>query len=187
MSCFAFKFLARGALGPISGFAWPQPKVGRPGRWIESAQPLRPCKSGIHACSAPELAHWLHDELWIVELDGRLVEGVDSVVAERGRLTKHVEAWAGGGAARFARAARDHAAELVTTAQKELQPLLLRCIADASAHLPRGSTGLAAYCAALTVARLESGMRFDELAYRRERAWQSSFIIKDLKLELPAN
>jgi hypothetical protein len=187
MSCFAFKFLARGAVGPVSGFAWPQPKIGRPGSWIECAHPMRPCSSGIHACTAPELAHWLHEELWIVELDGQLLEGIDSMIAERGRLTKHVEAWSSGGAARFARAARDHAAELVTGAAPELQPLLLRYLADASAHLPRGSTALAAYFSAMTVARLVGGVRFDQAAYRRERTWQSNFIIKDLKLELPAN
>ena len=188
MSCFAFKFLARGAIGPVSGFAWPMPKAGRAGSWIEAREPLQLCANGIHACAAQELAHWIHDELWIVELDGQLLAGHDSVVAERGRLTRHVEGWAAGGCARFARAARDHAVELAASAAPALQTQLNAYAADASRHVPHGATALAAYCAAMTVARLHgAGTRFDEAGYRKERLWQSKFIERDLSLQLPAN
>jgi hypothetical protein len=188
VSCFAFKFLARGAVGPVSGFVWPAPKPGRPGSWIEAREPLHLCASGIHACAVQQLAHWLHEELWVVELDGQLVAGHDSVVAERGRLTRQVEAWVGGGAARFAKAARDHAAELAAGATPELQAQLKMYVADASYHLPHGATALAAFCAAMTVARLHGGgSHFDEAGYREERLWQSKFIENDLQLTLPAN
>jgi hypothetical protein len=188
MSCFAFKFLAHGAIGTISELAWPTPKAGRPGNWVEVREPLRLCESGVHACAASELAHWLHDELWVIELDGRLIAGHDSVVAERARLTRHVEAWRDGGAARFAQAARDHAATLASNAPTALRAELHAYVADASAHLPRGATALTAFCSALTAARLAgAGTTFDEAGYRQERHWQSKFIENDLRLSLPAN
>jgi hypothetical protein len=150
---------------------------------VQAAHPVRLCSSGVHACRAPELAHWLHEELWLVELGGSLLEGIDCVVAERGRLVRQIDAWADGGAARFATAARDHAAELVATADEEHRPLLSVYLGDASWHLPRGATALAAFCAAMTVARLHGKSHFDEAAYRRERVWQSSWIAGDLRLE----
>jgi hypothetical protein len=132
----------------------------------------------------PELAHWLHDELWVVELGGTLVEGIDCIVAERGRLIRHVEAWASGGALRFATAARDHAAEFVAKADAEHQSLLSVYLGDASWHLPHGATALGAFCAAMTVARFYGKDRFDEAAYRQERVWQSHWIAEHLGLAI---
>jgi hypothetical protein len=178
----AYKFLARGAVGPISEVAWPLPQGGEPGGWLEASAPLEVCASGVHACNAAELSHWLHEELWQVELDGPELPGIDCVIASRARLLREVTGWREGGAARFAQAARDHAAEQVTGAPTQAQPLLLQLVADASNHLPRGSTALAAFCSAMAVAWLAGEDHFDDEAYRQERAWQSQFIAQDLKL-----
>jgi hypothetical protein len=182
VSRYAYKFLAAGAVGPVSEFAWPTPLPGQPGAWVEATLPLQLCARGVHACRAEELAHWLHEELWLVELEGETLEGVDCVVAARARLVRQVEAWVHGGAARFARAARDHAAELVSAAPLALQTRLTEYVADSSWHLPHGSTALAAFCAAMAVAWLHGGTRFEAAGYRSERLWQSRFIAEDLKL-----
>ena len=183
MSRFAYKFLARGALGAVTEFAWPPPAAnGEPGAWVVAKSPIALCASGVHACRSRELAHWLHDELWLVELAGELREGVDCVVAERARLIRQVEVWQGGGARRFAHAARDHAAQLAAAGPAASRARLAQYVADSSAHLPRGATALAAFCAAMAVAWLEGVDHFDEAGYRRERVWQSEFIMRDLEL-----
>lgn len=173
----AFKFLASGARGPISDRRWPAS-----GEWLEAGQLLQLCKSGIHACASHDLAHWLHDELWLVELDGASLQGIDCTISERARLVHRIDAWQDGGAARFARAARDHAAQLAATAPVALRKLLEIYVSDASAHLPHGATALAAFCSAMTAARLRGVDHFDDAAYREERSWQSRFIAADLSL-----
>jgi len=185
MSQLACKFLGRGAIGPISEVAWPMPaSQGRPGAWLEAGAPIAQCQHGLHVCQPSELAHWLHDELWLVETDGPALPGIDCVIATRARLVREVAAWQKGGAARFAHAARDHAAQLVAAAPATAQPRLLQYVADASFHLPHGATALAAFCSAMAVAWLHGGDHFDGDAYRRERDWQSAFIAADLQLSL---
>ena len=65
----AFKFLARGAVGPFTGFAWPTPMASSPGGWVEVPPEALPDR-GIHACLADHLSFWVDDELWIVGADG---------------------------------------------------------------------------------------------------------------------
>jgi hypothetical protein len=182
VSQYEFKFLARGAIGSVSEFAWPQPAQGAPGEWIEADGPLRLCESGVHVCRAVDLAHWLHEELWVIEIDGEVAEGIDCVLAGRGRLVKQVDGWANGGAARFARAARDHAAQLVAARPDADQPRLQKLLGDAAAHFPKNATALSAFCSAMTVAWLHGGDHFDDEGYRQERVWQSAFIARDLAL-----
>lgn len=83
----AYKFLHAGRVGPFSGFAWPEAE------WVDADGPPAPCRSGIHACRLEQLAYWLADELWRVELDGGLVETELQVIAARGRLVERVAAW----------------------------------------------------------------------------------------------
>jgi hypothetical protein len=174
---YAFKFLARGAIGAVSEFAWP-----RSGEWVEAEGPLQLCASGVHVCRAADLAHWLHEELWVIEVGGELIEGVDCLIAARGRLVRQVDAWTGGGAARFAQAAHDHAAQLVAAQPGADQPRLQGFLADATAHMPGGATALSAFCSAMTIAWLHGGDHFDDAGYRQERAWQSAFLAQDLAL-----
>jgi hypothetical protein len=83
----AYKFLAAGGNGRFSGFTWPV------GRWVVSDGALAPCLSGIHACRRDQLLDWLDDDLWEIELDGRFEEMPGMLLAERGRLTRRVDAW----------------------------------------------------------------------------------------------
>jgi hypothetical protein len=89
----AYKFLRRGATGPFSGYRWPLPEGTAPGAWVDAGGPIATCATGVHACRAPDLAWWLSDELWSVELGGEIVAEEHTVVATRGRLLGRVDAW----------------------------------------------------------------------------------------------
>src|SRR5689334_4079735 len=79
----AYKFLAKGARGPISGFEWPSSYTGGPGPWVEVEGELGLCTNGYHVCRPLDLAHWLHDELWELETQGEQLEGLDCLVVRR--------------------------------------------------------------------------------------------------------
>ena len=70
-----YKFLAAGAKGPITGFQWPVPQLEAPGDWVEADGPLEAGGRGAHVCRPAGLAHWIHDELWEVEIDGGGIVG----------------------------------------------------------------------------------------------------------------
>ena len=142
----AYKFLAAGAIGPLSGVAWP-----RPGEWLDAGGVIVG-RRGAHVCRADQLAHWLHDELWEVETDGEHVAAPDCFVVARARLVRRI-AW---DATRFARACIDHASGTA--------------VADAEQALLHGYPAIAAYMAAVAVAR------DDEHRYADERAWQSAWL-----------
>ena len=167
----AFKFLAKGAVGPISGFRWPAP-----GAWVEVDGALQLCSRGVHVCREFDLAHWLHDELWEAEIEGEVLEGVDCLVARGARLVHRVEAWSEGGAARFARACIEHAAALAGPAHSAAVAEFLQ---DAEYSANAGFTAGAAFCTAQAVARL-NGSSPNLEDYRGERAWQSGWIAREV-------
>jgi len=170
------KFLATGALGPLSGFAWSVPRGGAPGPWVEVDGPLAPCTRGIHVCRTLDLAHWLHDELWELEAAGDQVDGLDCIVVRRARLVRRIDAWGGLEGRRFAEACVEHAAEQAGPAPAGGVRDLLD---DARFMSTSGYVALGAFIAAVVVSRLgaEAG---PEGAYRRERAWQSAWIAREL-------
>jgi hypothetical protein len=178
----AFKFLMPDGRAAVSGFHWPLPADGAPGAWVEVARPIEPCKVGIHACGLRQLSSWLHDTLWLIELEGALTCS-GGVVAQRGRLVREVAAWRFGGALRFAHAAHEHALTLVTAAQPDRRAAALPCVGSAAAHLPRGNVALAAFCTAMSVARLRGIDHFDQRGYDAERRWQSNWIRRELALD----
>jgi hypothetical protein len=169
-----YKFLRHGAVGAISGFVWPRSE------WIGVEGPLEQCRRGVHVMRLCDLAYWLDDELWRIEYSGEERVGLDCLLVPRTRLVERVAAWSDGGADRFALAARDHLVELSRQAPAEKREMIEGIISDASAHLPRRSTALAAYCSAIGIARLGHD---ESAAYRRERAWQSDWIARDLSLD----
>jgi hypothetical protein len=173
-----FKFLAKGARGPISGFEWPRPNDGGPGSWVEAEGALALCANGSHLCRAHDLAHWLHEELWETEATGEQIEGRDCLVVRRARLVRRIDAWHLGGGARFAAACAQHATELADDlppgpARDVVQGLLGDAVSSAQA----GYVAVGAYASALAVAR-SSDPADQHDAYRRERAWQSEWIAR---------
>jgi hypothetical protein len=158
----AFKFLGRGAVGTFTGFAWPAP-----GAWVAVEGPLDPCRNGIHVCRSHELAHWLHEELWELEVDGEELAGVDCLIVRRACLVRRVAGWDAAGAERFALACLDHAA---LGAGGD-------AVAEGRQAADAGYPAVAAYQAALAVARVAGDV---EQAYANERAWQSDWIGREL-------
>src|SRR3954464_1733529 len=63
----AFKWLARGAIAPFTGFRWPTD-----GPWVSIPSGV-PEGAGVHACRISQLAYWIGEELWRIELDGPIV------------------------------------------------------------------------------------------------------------------
>ena len=108
----AYKFLDGHGRGVFSGFSWTGPPAGS---WVEDRGRGR-CRAGVHASRPADLAWWINEELWEVELDGGIVDAGTKLVAPRGRLRRRVDEWAGAAAAELARAvvfrARDAALSL---------------------------------------------------------------------------
>src|SRR5882724_2091638 len=117
-----YKFFAKGAVGPSSRFKWPEPRAGALGAWVEAEGPLGLCVRGVHVCRPFDLAYWLHDELWETEADGDQIEGIDCLVVRRARLMRRINGWHQGGAASFAEACVQHAAELADRAPDSVRP-----------------------------------------------------------------
>lgn len=116
----AYKFLALGAVGRFSGFVWPRPDT-RHYQWVTTDR-VELCNSGIHACRLQDLPFWLDDELWLIELDGDVVQEDGVVVANRARLLEHVSAWSHDAAREFARSCSLRARELATQATRDASP-----------------------------------------------------------------
>ena len=150
----AYKFLASGAIGPLSRVAWPAP-----GEWLETGDVVVG-KQGTHVCRPEQLAHWIHDELWRIEIDGPVIEAPDCIVVARARLVERVTAW---DPIAFARACIDHACDGTPG-----------YLADAEEMMREGYPAIAAYNAALAVAG------DDEALYADERAWQSAWLANEL-------
>jgi hypothetical protein len=87
----AYKFLESDGTSIFTSFRWPTPRGEQPGDWVEGA--VRPCFSGIHACRARDVAYWMRDSLWEVELGGEIVASHHKVVAPRGRLLRCVDSY----------------------------------------------------------------------------------------------
>jgi hypothetical protein len=97
----AYKFLRAGRRALITRALWPEP--GSTAAWVEASPgQLVPCRNGIHACRVEDLAYWIAEELWEVELSGETRVGSDSIVARKGRLVRPIEAWCSGAAAPLA-------------------------------------------------------------------------------------
>jgi hypothetical protein len=172
-----YKFLAKGALGPISAFQWPVPREGVPGEWVLAQGPLSQCARGLHVCRTEDLAHWLHDELWELEIDGDRIDGLDCLVVERARLRRLIEAWDEAGRRRFVEACVANAARQSGLASAAG---VLELLDDARGMATMNDgVSIAAYTAAIAVSRLGSAADA-EGAFRRERVWQSRWIAREL-------
>jgi len=84
----AYKFLRPGRTGPFSGFKWPAPGV-----WVQADRDTAACRRGIHGCRTKDLPWWLADELWEIELEGRVQVDEHKIFAPAGRLRSRAEGW----------------------------------------------------------------------------------------------
>jgi hypothetical protein len=144
---------------------------------VRAAGALELCVNGSHVCRAGDLAHWLHDELWEIEAEGDQIEGIDCLVVRRARLVRRVDAWNSKGAETFAEACAQHATELADRAPPDLAVTARGLLEDAFFSARTGFPAVSAYASAVAVAKLGDPAD-QEAAYRRERAWQSSWIAR---------
>lgn len=79
----AYKFLDAEGRAPFTGAEWIAD------RWVEETAAI-PCRRGVHACRAADVAHWLAAAMWEVELDGDVVPSRHKLVASRGRLVRRI-------------------------------------------------------------------------------------------------
>ena len=161
----AYKFLLEGRVAPFSGMTWPEP-----GEWLE-AEAVDLCRAGVHACRVSDLPYWLRPELWQVELDGGIVEGVVTVAAPRGRLVRREEAWNRDAELAFG---ADCAAEVLRRVAGA--PELEGYAADAKVNA--GTTPVVAGFIAARLAELQDG----EAGYEAERTRQSAWLADALSL-----
>jgi hypothetical protein len=172
-----FKFLARGAIAPVTGFAW------TPGTWVETDGPLAMCERGVHVLRPENLAHWLHEELWRMETDGEEIAGIDCVIARRARLAARVDAWTNGVSDALAAACLDRLARaLATTNDAADRAVLEHHHRAVTAHVQRKNPAMAAYVSAMGLSKTHGEGTIIE-RFRAERVWQSSFLVHALGIE----
>ncbi len=109
----AYKFLGADGRGVFSSRAWPLPN-GTTGDWVEAEVDL--CRSGIHACRTGDLSYWLAPALYEIELDGDVVEAGMKLIAPRGRLVGHIDAWNEDAREEYSQMCIAHAGELAEEA-----------------------------------------------------------------------
>lgn len=98
----ALKFLTDDGVARFSNFRWPRPEAGEPAIWVDADGELEACRHGVHACTREQMLDWLDDELWEIELAGRIIDEGDLVVADRGRLLRRAHGWDAVSAQQFA-------------------------------------------------------------------------------------
>jgi hypothetical protein len=183
----AYKFLKSGAVGLVSGFRWPTPGGYSPGAWVEAGAPLRDCETGIHVCRAQDLPFWMYEELWAIEIEGDVLEGVDMLVASRGRLVHRMAGWTRPGQKRFVEACRDRAAAILDRTPPERRKHADAFMQHMPTYLRLEWTQLGALCAALAVSSTAGDPQEAvpiRAAYRDERTWQSQWLVDNLDLQL---
>ncbi|TML68102.1 MAG: hypothetical protein E6G14_10465 [Actinobacteria bacterium] len=166
-----YKFLCGGGIAPFTGARWPEPQSGKPGQWVEAAA-VEPCRQGVHACALEDLPYWLQDELWEIELDGDVQRVGHKLVARRGRLIRHVDAWDGGTAREFSDDCVARTAEIAARTRG-----LEGHAADAVANATAGRAAVTGFIAS-RVAELDGGVD----AYEAERSRQAAWLAERLRL-----
>jgi putative zinc finger protein len=85
----AYKFLSADRMSPFARVRWPEPGGG----WVVASATVGTCRRAVHACRIQDLAYWLGERLWRVELAGQVADSPSKIVAERGRLVDQVDGW----------------------------------------------------------------------------------------------
>jgi hypothetical protein len=75
----AFKFLAKGAVAPFTGFRWPGPGV-----WVGAP---------ANRDDAGDLPYWLQEELWRIELEEPVRATRYQIASPHARLVARIPRW----------------------------------------------------------------------------------------------
>lgn len=85
----AYKFLGADGVSRFARVRWPEPGDG----WVRAQATAGICRGAVHACGTWDLAYWLDERLWRVELAGEVVVAPSKLAASRGRLLGAVQGW----------------------------------------------------------------------------------------------
>jgi hypothetical protein len=164
----AYKFLRPEGTTVFTQFAWPLPNGG-PGGWVEAR--VEPCRSGIHACRPQHLPFWVGRRLYEIELGGEVLEQGSKLVAERGRLTRRIDAWDDEARDAYTRMCADRAHELAQAASLDDWEAVIE------PSIPEGPA-LLGFVAARIAEEISGAV-----AYHAERARQTDWLVERLGLE----
>jgi hypothetical protein len=173
----ALKFLRSGARSLFAQQRWPLPAASGPASWLEAAPgPLAPCRNGFHACRTEDLAFWIADELWEVELDAEWISAPDALVARRARLLRRIERWdAAEVRAHFGHECVARAAAGCARAAAPADHSAAQYLAQAEGFARTANHAVAAYAAALVFGALEPAGNAMS-AFRAERREQGRLL-----------
>ncbi|HKU43035.1 MAG TPA: hypothetical protein VJR89_32975 [Polyangiales bacterium] len=179
----ALKFMRSGARSLFAGQSWPRPSAATPGAWLETGPgPLVPCKNGLHACRIEDLAFWIADELWQVELDAECISAPDALVARRARLVRRIERWdASQARGQFAERCVARAADGCRRAALPDTHRAAQYLEQAEGFARAGNAAVAAYAAALVFGALAPAAGA-MTAFRTERREQGPVLADVLGL-----
>ena len=158
----AFKWLSRGAIAPFTGFRWPGDRS-----WVSVPQGT-PEGSGVHACRIGQLAWWIGEELWRVELDGPILERETQIEASRARLLDQVTLWDPAAFVRACVARTEAFAAEAPTAELADYVALIKTVDAPTASFVASVAAVAA--------------RGTKQAFAEERAWQARWLARALDL-----
>ena len=177
----ALKFMRSGARSLFVQQSWPAPQAA--GGWLEAAPgPLVPCRNGLHACRVEDLAFWIADELWEIELAGEWIQAPDALVARRARLSRKIERWGAAEVrAQFGAACVARAADGCRRAGLAGDHQAAQYLEQAEGFARAGNAAVAAYAAALVFGAL--GPEADAMqGFRSERREQGLLLASILGL-----
>jgi hypothetical protein len=173
----AYKFLRSGARTLFTKASWPLPAASGPASWFEASPgPLVPCRNGLHACKVEDLAYWLADELWEIELDAEWIRAPDALIARRARLLRRIDRWeAPDTRSRFAEACVARAAEGFARTALPPGSVAAQYLEQAQGLAGAGNHVATAYVAALVFSAL--GRSSEAMtAFRAERGEQGQLL-----------
>ena len=179
----AYKVLDARGKGRFTGTSWPTPRGDELGAWVETDGPVAPCVRGVHAMRAHHVPFWLDQQLWEIELDGAFVENDSLLVAERGRLSRRIDAWNDDAWKALCDFCRErtaaHLARVEVHAPSEIERAR-HFVREVDAFIGLSALPTAVYVAA--VAAHVGSADTPELAYRAERREQARFLAAHLGL-----
>ena len=167
----AYKFLEHDGVSRFTGFQWPLPNGG-PAPWVE-AEAVEPCRGGIHACRVTDLPIWIGPELWVIALDGEIVEQERKLVASRGRLVRRLPGWNDDLRDAFAKFCVDR-----TRLRVGAVPVLSGFVGDVARFREQRRTAIAGFAAARAAERRDGPQ-----AYESERRAQAAWLAERLGLD----
>ncbi len=179
----AWKFLRKGAISPITRFAWPRSPL--PGPFVDAHAPIAACRAGFHACRPRDLAYWVCDELWEIELEGDIVDVADGIVGQRARLLRCLDEWSTEGGTRFIEHCIGRAREELARAAPNVAARMEPYVSETERFGEQGNKALCSFTSASVVGLLAEGVDAQAQRYREERTAQSAWIAAEL-LKRPA-